>query len=460
MSGLLSMLSMAARSLDAQRFGLDVVGQNIANVNTEGYTKRVTELAAVPGADRWSAGEGVAIVGARPMRDRLIDRRVREEYASAQREGTVSAHLSVVEVAVGTAGASLDAALDDFFDAFGTLADMPTSATARQEVVLQGQALGDAFRDVATRFEASRRDVDLQVRATVGQINELTERIARLNVKLGGTSPLSPEGAGLRDEINRAVEQLAGYLDINVIERESGGYDIDFAGGHPLVIGEHSYAVDVTEDAAGYAQVTSRGDVVTGQIQSGTLSGLLHVRDTSLPGYQTALDRMAADVVSAVNTAHWAGFDLNGVAGIDFFQPVALAGAASAVVVSAPLSAAGGTALVAASGSAAAVGDNAAARVLAGLRSQPIASGGTATATQAWAQLVYSVGRDRAAANHAESTQTEVLRQIRNLQDTVSGVSLDEEAADLIRFQRAYEANARFFTTVDEALQTLLNMVR
>jgi flagellar hook-associated protein 1 FlgK len=123
------------------------------------------------------------------------------------------------------------------------------------------------------------------------------------------------------------------------------------------------------------------------------------------------------------------------------------------------LTASGGDALIAASASATAAGDNQVARRLAGLRDQKITAGGTSTAAEAWSQLVYRAGRDRAAAFDAERTQTEVTRQIRNLQDGVSGVSLDEEAADLIRFQRAYEANARFFTTIDETLSTLLNMV-
>ena len=283
MSGLMDLLSMAARSLDAQRFGLDVVGQNIANLNTQGYTKRVTELASVPPADRWSGGGGAQIVGARAMRDRLLDRRVREEHSSEQRESAVSEQLGVVEVAIGSAGESLDAALDSFFDVFATLADAPTSSTARQEVVLQGQALGNAFLDIATRLEASRRDLDLEVRSTVDQINVLGERIAGLNAKLSGTSATSPEGASLRDEINRALEDLAGLVDLNAVERPTGGFDIDFAGGHPLVIGDQSYRLDFSDSADGFAGIVSGGDVVTTRVGGGKLGGLLSVRDTNVP---------------------------------------------------------------------------------------------------------------------------------------------------------------------------------
>jgi flagellar hook-associated protein 1 FlgK len=123
------------------------------------------------------------------------------------------------------------------------------------------------------------------------------------------------------------------------------------------------------------------------------------------------------------------------------------------------LTATGGEELVAASSSATAVGDNGVARQLAGLREEKILAGGTATASESWARLVYRVGRDKQAADQSQGTREEITRQLRNLQDSVSGVSLDEEAADLMRFQRAYEANARFFSTIDQTLDTLLNMV-
>ncbi len=460
MAGLLGMLTGVTRALDAQRFGIDVAGQNIANVNTAGYTKRVAELASVPSSDKWSAGGGVEIVGARSMRDRLIDRRVREESSAQQRERAISQQMSVVETAVGTAGASLDAALDDFFDAFATLAETPTSASARQEVILQGEALTKAFGDIATRFSDARRDADLQVRSTVEQVNVLAERIASLNAKLAGTVASTPEGAHLRDEVNRALEALAGLVGINAVERENGGFDVDFASGRPLVIGERSYALTLDEDPEGMARVVAGGLDVTGVVRSGQLGGLLHVRDGLIPDYMSGLDLVASDLVREVNALHESGFDAGGQPGLPFFQPLpAVARAAGSMVMNPALTASGGSALVAASGMPGVAGENSVARALAALRDRPVTNGGSSSASEAWGQIVYKVGRDAAAASSSEATQSEVLRQLQNLQDGVSGVSLDEEAADLIRFQRGYEANAKFFTTVDELLDTLIGMV-
>ena len=105
-------------------------------------------------------------------------------------------------------------------------------------------------------------------------------------------------------------------------------------------------------------------------------------------------------------------------------------------------------------------GDNQNARAIAALREQAVLNGNTATLSDAWGDLVYRVGRDTRSALDEMRSRAEIVSQVDALRDEVSGVSLDEEAMNLLKFQRAYEANARFFTTVDRMLEMLLNMVR
>jgi flagellar hook-associated protein 1 len=460
-SGLLGMLSSTARALDAQRFGLDVVGQNIANVNTPGYAKRVAQFQELALADRLRAGNGVDVIGVRTMRDRLIDRRLREELQSEQRYAAMASMLSIVEVALGRPGGSIDKSLSDFFDAFAALAESPLSSTARQQVVLTGQSVASAFREMAERFEAALRDADARVRGTVDAVNDLAARVASLNASLAGTPPASSEGLHLRDQVDRAVTSLAALIDISAIERADGGFDLSFGGGRMLVTGSHFYAMRVIDRAVtGAAEITSGGAVVTGETTGGRLGGLLHVRDTHLPAYMADLDALAYAVTQHVNAAHQAGFDLAGTAGGAFFAPPgSVTGAARTMAASPLLTAPGGEALVAASADPASAGHNANARALAALRDARLLAGGTATFHDLWARMVYTVGRDTAAARDEQRSRAEIVRQVENLQDSVSGVSLDEEAADMLRFQRAYEANARFFRAIDEALETLLRMV-
>jgi flagellar hook-associated protein 1 len=250
-------------------------------------------------------------------------------------------------------------------------------------------------------------------------------------------------------------------VDVSAIERPDGGFDLTFGSGRPLVTGEHVHVMGVADRAVtGVADITSSGVVVTAEMTGGRLGGLLHVRDTSLPSYVAALDELAHGVAQQVNAAHQAGFDLAGAAGLPFFTPpAAIAGAARALAVNPQLAVPGSEGLIAASGNPSSAGNNENARVLAGLRDARVLAGGTATMHDRWAHLVYSVGRDTAAALDEQRSRGEIVQQVLNLQDSVSGVSLDEEASDMLRFQRAYEANARFFRAIDDALETLMRMV-
>jgi flagellar hook-associated protein 1 len=461
MSGLLGMLSSTARALDAQRYGLDVAGQNIANVNTPGYAKRVAVLRELAVSDRSRAGDGAEAAGVRTMRDRLIDRRLRDELQAEGRYAAMADSLGIVEVALGRPGASIDKSLSDFFDAFATLAASPLSATARQQVVLRGQSLATAFRDMSNRVEAGLRDADARVRATVDAVNDLASRVASLNRSLAGVSPSSGEGLHLRDQVNEAVTVLSRLVDVSAIERADGGFDLAFGAGRPLVTGAHVYAMGVTDRAGtGVADITSGGTVVTGEMTGGRLGGLLQVRDVHLPAYVAHLDEVAHTLAQQVNAAHQAGFDPTGAAGRPFFAPpAAVAGAARALALDSLLAASGGEALIAASSDPTSAGNNANARALAGLRDAKVLGGGTATLHEGWERLVYTVGRDTASVRDEWRTRGEVVQQVLNLQDSVSGVSLDEEAADMLRFQRGFEANARFFRAIDDALETLMRMV-
>ncbi len=458
MSGLFATLTSAARSLDAQRMGLDVVGQNMANVNTAGYTRRELDLSEVPPYDRMSAGGGVVVDGVRAVRDRLLERRFRQEVPDEQRAKSIADALSVVETSLGKPGESIDAALTKFFDAFSSLAQEPTSAVARQQVILQGESLSASFHDMSNRLVAARRDADASVKGAVDQVNTLTDQIAQLNVAIARATGANLDAQYLKDQQGEAVRKLAEILDVDVLDRQDGGVDVTFGAGHALVVGEVQYDLTATPVAPdGLAEISWQGGVVTGEITSGRMGGLLQVRDSLVPGYQSDLDQIAYTLVQQVNTIHAAGFDLNGAASGTFFDPLgSAAGAASAIGVRSAVS--NDPSLIAAAGVAAA-GDNHTARALAALRDGRVMSGNTATFSDAWGRILYRAGSDSASAKSDQGTRGEIIRQLQGLRDATSGVSLDEEAMMMLKFQRAYEANARFFTTVDTTIQTLINMV-
>jgi flagellar hook-associated protein 1 FlgK len=455
---LFTSLTTAARSLEAQRFGLDATGQNIANVNTPGYTRRVVDFAAVPPSTKFSAGGGVTVTDIRSQRDLLLEGRLRQESTASQREAALAGGLAGVELALGSPDSSIDAKLAQFFDSFARLADSPTSPVARQEVALQGENLAAAFRETAGDLEQARRDVNTQLGGTIDEINALAARIASLNGSLGGLNQ-DPARLEMADEQTELLRQLSELTDIRVVAHPGGGVDVDIAGGRALVVGESAYALTGTATGPdGMLQVSIDGTDITAEITGGRAGGLLTARDERIPAYMSLLDEQAFALADAVNTIHAGGYDLNGNTGQDFFAFSASLsgsqGAARALVMDAAVAA--DPSRVAASGTAIA-GGNDVARALADVRDARVLAGGSATLHEGWSQLTYRVGRDVRTAEQESAMRQEVVRQVETLRDQVSGISLDEEAMQLMRFQRAYEANARFFRVIDQTLDVLLN---
>ena len=210
----------------------------------------------------------------------------------------------MVESALGTGSGSLDTRLNEFFASLSSLADRPTDAVARQNVLLQASSLANAYNGTASRLQQLGREMDQRVVATVADINGLTDRIARLNGVI--TSIPDPSGSlHAIDEQRELVRQLSELTDVQVNWRSEGGVDVDSASGKALVIAGTAYQLTVpTGGVGGNHTVALQGTDVTASLTGGRLGGLLAVRDTTLPGYLQALDDQAFTLASAVNTAH------------------------------------------------------------------------------------------------------------------------------------------------------------
>ena len=252
------------------------------------------------------------------------------------------------------------------------------------------------------------------------------------------------------------MRRLSEIIDVDVLQRADGGVDITIGNGRALVIGENDYPV-TTSQAGGVFRIFSGGVDITTEISGGTLGGVIFTRDVLLPAYMTDLDDLAHEFATQVNTLHAAGVGGDGSTGRNFFAfvpaIVGAAGAAGAITVDAAVAA--DATRIAAAGPGGPVGDNTTARDIAALRHARV-FGGTATLADTWGQLVYRVGRDAQVAKDEQRSRLDIVNQVDQLRDQVSGISLDEEAMQLMRFQRAYEANARFFRAVDMTLDTLM----
>jgi flagellar hook-associated protein 1 len=456
MSGLFSMLTSTTGALNAQQVGLETVGQNLANVNTPGYARRLVHMAEVPpGYD--ASGGGVKVQSIESARDLFTQRRLLAAQPLASAQATAAGLLGIAQSALGLPGQGLSTELGSFFDAWSQLATNPTSATARQGVVIQAQALTQSFHEAADQLGQVQRQANDQVKASVADITNLANQIASLNagiVAAGG--PSTPPGGTIQDQLYSAVNALSNEADITVLVQANGQLNVSFANGRAIVVGANSYAPTITTGPGGMAQVIANdGTDLTSSLTGGQIGGAIQVRDTNVPGYLSQLDTLASTLVQQTNALHTAGFDLNGAAGGNFFTPLAtVAGAASAITVDAAIVA--DPSKLAAAG-VAAPGDNQNARALAGLANQAVI--GASTLAQGWGNLVYQVGQDTKVAQNSSDTYAGIVNQLQALSDATSGISINDEAATLLKYQRAYQANAQYFSTINGTLTTLFAMV-
>ena len=442
---LLSSLSAVSGSLDAQRYGLTVAGENIANLNTPGYVRRSVLLTEVPPG----FGGGVQATGVDAHRDTFIEARLRAEVLPEQRAGAIADSLAVVETALGAAGTSVDHGLTAFFDAFAALAQDPTSAIARQGVLQQGSQLANSFQDVSSRLDDTVIAADAQVRDGVAEINSLASKIAALNTAIHRTAGGDTEA--LKDQLGVALKSLAGLTTTAVLTRSDGGIDVTIGNGRPLVLGDTSYALGITSvGPGGLASVTLGGRDVTSELSDGKVGGLLYARDTLIPSYKAQLDQLAFSVTQQVNTVHRAGYNLNGATGADFFTPHAVAGAAAAFGVSAAIAA--DPKLIAASATGT-VGDNQTAQAIAALRDARVSGSGTSTFTQSWASscIRWAATPRRHRRRRAGRTSSPHAR----LRDSVSASRSTRSGHDANSTR-----GVRSFLRCSDVLDTLMGMVR
>ena len=456
MSGLYTSLTMAARALSAQQLGLEVTGNNIANVNTAGYARRTIDFAAVRPESSLSAGNGVEVQGVRSIRDRLLERRVLEEVPAEGKSKELSEILQVVEAGIGATGESIDGRLTELFGSFSRLADAPTSSVARADVLNTASELTQSFHEMAGRLSDAQRQADSRVRGTVEEINGLADQIASLNHSIASSSP---EGRlVLQDQLSNLLRDLNSLVSADVVNRPDGSVDVTVGNGRALVIGEKTYQLEaVSQPPNGWAGVIAGGSNITSELRGGRIAGAIEARDVDVPDYLSRLDTIAYELVNQVNAIHRGGFDQLGNTDQNFFTPLAAAAGAARQIEVDPAVAADSR-LIAAAGINE-VGDNVVAKNLASLRDALVLEGNSATLVDSWSHLAFRVGRDTRAALDGLKAQSDIVEQIDALRDSVSGVSLDEEAVSMIKFQRAYEANARFFSTIDQTLTVLFSIV-
>ncbi len=465
MSSLFAGLHIGERALQAQQFALETTQRNITNANTPYYSRqRVNFVPGDPiGFGAVAPGGGVVSVSADAFRDRFIDYRVTQELQPQGENDAVVAALDQVDALLNESnGQGLQAALSDFFASFSSLSNSPEDLTLRRQVLVNAQGLAHEFTRVYEGMQSIQTSNDRSVADTVSEINSATSAIAELNSRIAQARGLnSGEEYALRDQRQEMLDKLAGLIDVSYWETESGAVTLTTADGTVLVAEDNSFKMTVvTQPGTSYLQVVVGGQNITSDVSSGKLGGLIKVRDSMIPDYLARLDAMAASLIESVNTQHSQGADLAGAQGGDFFAPFtplipgSNTGAARSISVAIT-----DPAKIAAAGLTEGPGSNSNSRLLAAIGDSKILGGGTATLGQYYSDLVFTVGTQSSTAKAASETQGNILLQLKNQRDSISGVSLDEEAVNIIKYQKAYEASARYITVLNGLTEEVLGIL-
>jgi flagellar hook-associated protein 1 FlgK len=441
----------ACAGLRAQSQALDIAAQNMANVSTAGFSRQHPVL--VPGdpvvLGRLSFGTGVMLQKLESLRDPILELRLNQEsQTQGQLDSTLSA-LQQIQVTFSGTDSGIGDAISKFFDSVQQLSTDPTSLSLRQGVLTAAGNLATSFNTASHNLQTQRTNIDLNVVQTVGEINTLTPQIATLNQQITNFENVNQDASALIDKRGALIRQLSSLVDVSVIQTEHG-ITLTTSNGTPLVAQERSFQL-TTQIAAGGVHKIFAGTVdITGLLPAGKLGGLLDVRDNRIPALQAGLDQLAAGLATALNTAHRSGFDLNGAAGTDLFIFIPPAGAAAAlsVAITHPV-------LLAAS-SDGTPGSNGNLAVISAVHEQAVAAG--QKPLDFYSRLVFQVGSDTAnTAADLDASQL-ILRQLEDQRASISGVSLDEEAANIVRYQTAYQAAARVVSTVNSLLDIAVNL--
>ena len=452
-------LNTAARALLAHQEAIDSVSHNIANASTPGYSRQRVRLMSLPPPDLGTvesnqAGLGVEVQTVARVRDVFVDFQKRAAMQSEGRLAARSASLGAVELALGEPGDSgLRASMSKFWNAWRDLSNDPDSTAARAAVVQAGTTFAFTARRVYDSVSAMRADADVRVQQGITEVNTLASRVASLNEQIARMEVAGNTANDLRDQRDLALDALSQYASIQYAEREDGRVEVSL-GGHSLVSGATAYAIrGVTNIAnSNFVDVQWAVDGTPVTLVDGGLRGLLEQRDVDLPGRMADLNALVSQVITDVNTAHAAGYGLDGGTGRAFFTGADASNAAVSAAV------AGNTSFVAASTTAAGVpGNGANASAVSDLQYAKRLLTNTATYDQFYAGFVSSIGSATRELESLHATQSAVVARLEQVRQSASGVNLDEEMVSMMSYQRAYEAAARMVRVMDELLDTLIN---
>jgi len=452
MSGLLGLLDLGAGAMTAQNAGMAVASRNTANVNTEGYSRQRIILQSELGVPLVG---GVRVEGPERLDDQLLALRERTSDSSRGQYSSLSVATADLEAAIAPSQGNMVQAIAALFGGLLDLASAPLDASLRTEMVSRANGTASSFVTASEAIASSRAQTNARVQSMAKEAERLAAQVAAANRAIAVDH--DPVLADKRDQAARGLAELIGAqarID------SDGQMRITVGGGGMLVDGGRAaQVVGVPDSTTGDMHIELRDgnhvSDVTDNITGGKIGGELAFRNQTLTQAQSELDQLAYDMATQINAIHRNNAAPDGTTGVDLFdEPAQVAGAASAFRVNTQVANDPGRLAGATFGAGA--GDNSGFLQLVALKDQAVAGGGTRTFVDQAINVLGNVGTAAASTRGAHELELARSEVLAGLRDSLSGVSLAEEAANLSQYQHASEAAVRFIGAVDDMLDFLI----
>lgn len=447
MAGLFGIIETAKKAIHSSRTGMEVTSHNVSNVNTPGYTRQRVNLTSTDALSSNSGmiNAGVKITGIKQIRNEFIEgeiRRVSNLLSSYSAEKEILTRIESLLNEPSDVG--LGQLLENFFNAFDDLSKNPEDRSIRVSVAQTGRALAQRFNDIFYGLLGIKKDIIADLEAKIKNINQIIEDLGKLNQSAINQHNSGLETNDVRDKINQKLKELSNLADIVVSYDESGSVRVSI-GGVTVVERNFVQAIDL-KFSDGVVKIVSTQTESELRLNSGEVFVLQNMFNRQVPEIIQRFDELAKNLSKKVNEIHKVGYSIDGTTGLDFFVGTSIGSIqVNKIIIDNPLK-------ISASINKDA-GNNQVALAISALRNDGQISG-------VYNSIVSDIGLKAKISSDNENLHRMILKQLETQRDAFSGVSIDEEMLNMIKFQKMFEASAKVIQTVNEMIDTILSMVR
>lgn len=456
MAGLNSIMDNSLSALFAAQAGLATVGHNIANANTPGYSRQ--EVLLTPRRPTMmpfgALGRGVEIVGIRRIQDEFLLSNLRVQQSRMEDFNQTDSALAEVESILGSVDNDhLGNALNNFFNSWSALAQPPINSSLKQNVVASATSLVNDFHAINNALDDLEGQIEVGIQAEIKNLNSLLGQVAALNQQIMSAEGNGQQANDLRDQRDLIIMKVSGIAEVSVIERDDGTKDLILAGRTMVARDQvNEFTSSYQETGAGYQMtIVTNGTMQKVDLSPGKLRGLLNSRDVQIKDVRNKLDGVAQKIIADVNALHTQGRTANS-SGLAFFTGTSIHTIAVNPALVADRS-------LVATGRTSAPGDNTLALDIANLATVGSSGSGNQTVNDVYRSLLIDVASSRNSFQFLVENQQNVVASLKTKLSSVSGVSLDEEGANMVRYQNSYSAAAKVITTVQAMYDSLFSML-